>query len=348
MADAMCGPANALKGLAGHLDRDGSRQQDRFVASPHSAAQNFRSSPANGSSANTSFAAFQSGNSGLPSVLDGGLAGSTLHAPPPAGLAGFQARQPWQMNTAPAAISQAPQTQQGGQSWISDFQQMNVNGAMQHPAQPNLTPQAAPQYNPMFAPQRPMLGGPMYGFNNSVAPMALQGPAQATPTQVTQADDDFDFDAAMSQWMAANSGPEEEAAAATSLADSLNQAEAEQQLPAEPVASSSDVLHQEPVQPVQETVVPAEEAEAPATPGHDNGELAAAARQVVQSVSNETNDKFAKSDFFAFMRRLGNEEIVLRGTEFVEAGAADDQAPSATTSPTANREPNLQPTVEDD
>lgn len=347
MADAMCGPASALKGLAGHLDRDSSRQQDRFVASPHSAAQNFRSSPAGGSSANASFAAFQNGNNGLSGLNDAGLSGASLYAPAPVGPAAFQARSPWQMNSAPAALSQAPQAQHGGQTWINDFQQMNVSEATQLPAQPGVMQHPAPQFNPMFAGQRPMMGGPMYGFSQPVAPMSMQMPVQAPPTQVMQAEDDFDFDAAMSQWMTANSGPEEETAIATALAESLNQAEAEAQLPNDQAILSPEAHLQ---MPMEELSVPAEEAEVSNAPSHDSGELAAAARQVVQSVSNETNDKFAKSDFFAFMRRLGNEEIVLRGTEFVEAGAVDSHSPPGTTSEpraTEGGKPSMQPTVED-
>ncbi|KXJ96756.1 hypothetical protein Micbo1qcDRAFT_155388 [Microdochium bolleyi] len=341
MADAMCGPANALKGLAGHLDRDGSRQQDRFVASPHMAAQNFRSSPAGGSGANAGFAAFQNGNNNLPGIHDG--AGPTLHAPSP--MAPLQARQPWQLNAAHVPVSQTQQIQPVNQSWISDFQHMNVNGPLQSAAQAPAIQHPAPQFNPMFVAQRPMMGGHAYGFNIPGA-MAMQMPGHAEPAQVTRADDDFDFDAAMSQWMAANAGPEEEVAAMSSLNDSLEQVEAHQ-LSAEQSVLSPETLPQEFVEEAVAATEVTETATGPAQ-NHDNGELAAAARQVVQSVSNETNDKFAKSDFFAFMRRLGNEEIVLRGTEFVEAGAPDAQnsAPAASqAADTGNA--TLQPTVED-
>ncbi|KAJ1338358.1 hypothetical protein MN608_01217 [Microdochium nivale] len=342
MADAMCGPTNALKGLAGHLDRDGSRQQDRFVASPHSAAQNFRSSPAGGNSANANFAAFQNGHNSLSGIYDG--VGPTLHAPPQMGPAAFQARQPWQLNGAQVPISQAQQIQPGNQSWINDFQQMNVNEPVQRSAQPPGMQHAASQFNPMFAPQRPMWGGPAYGLNGPAVPMAMQMPSHAEPAQVARAEDDFDFDAAMSQWMTANAGPEEEVAVMSSLNDSLDHAEAHQP-PAEQSVLPAETL---PQGHVEESTATVEDRETTEAPSHDSGELAAAARQVVQSVSSETNDKFAKSDFFAFMRRLGNEEIVLRGTEFVEAGAPDGQSPAPTTlQPVEAGKATLQTSVED-
>lgn len=52
-------------------------------------------------------------------------------------------------------------------------------------------------------------------------------------------------------------------------------------------------------------------------------ELARAAVDIVNSVADNTSDKFKKSRFFELMRRIGNREVVVEGDSFVNAATGE-------------------------
>jgi hypothetical protein len=67
-----------------------------------------------------------------------------------------------------------------------------------------------------------------------------------------------------------------------------------------------------------------EQQQNPSPPPAADLELARAARQVAESVSNNDTDKFKQSKFFNLMRQLGSEQVVLDGHKFVEVGETAD------------------------
>ncbi|KAL6155902.1 hypothetical protein ACJQWK_05527 [Exserohilum turcicum] len=101
MADALCGPSNALQNFQKHTTVDRTLQQDRLVGR-NTPAQGFRSSPgANAGALDSEFDAFQAGRSG-----------------PPQDFQQFAPRfvQP------PPQFAQAPHAP----DWAADFQRLNI------------------------------------------------------------------------------------------------------------------------------------------------------------------------------------------------------------------------------
>ncbi|KAF2131393.1 hypothetical protein P153DRAFT_286069 [Dothidotthia symphoricarpi CBS 119687] len=98
MADALCGPSNALQNFQKHTTVDRTLQQDRLVGR-HSPSQAFRSSPA-------------------------ASAAATDHE-----FDAFQAGQPDFQHRAPPHLAHAPRLVQAPQAlpdWANDFQRMNI------------------------------------------------------------------------------------------------------------------------------------------------------------------------------------------------------------------------------
>jgi len=60
---------------------------------------------------------------------------------------------------------------------------------------------------------------------------------------------------------------------------------------------------------------------------HDD-ELAKAAVDILSSVANNTSEKFKNSSFFDLMRRIGNREIVVEGTNLVDAETGEKVEPN--------------------
>ncbi|KAH7559328.1 hypothetical protein BM1_04265 [Bipolaris maydis] len=117
MADALCGPSNALQNFQKHTTVDRTLQQDRLVGR-QSPAQGFRSAPGpNVGALDSEFDAFQAGRPG-----------------PPQDFQQFAPRfaQP------PPQFAQAPQAP----DWAADFQRLNVSGP---------PPQALQQQRPQAA-----------------------------------------------------------------------------------------------------------------------------------------------------------------------------------------------------
>ncbi|KAH8727525.1 hypothetical protein GQ44DRAFT_611479 [Phaeosphaeriaceae sp. PMI808] len=105
MADALCGPSNALQNFQKHTTVDRTLQQDRLIGR-HSPSQGFRtSSGLNTGALDSEFNAFQAGR---PATLpqDFHHAPQFVHPPPP-------------------QFAQAPQAP----GWASDFQRLNISGS---------------------------------------------------------------------------------------------------------------------------------------------------------------------------------------------------------------------------
>ncbi|KAF2686526.1 hypothetical protein K458DRAFT_298011 [Lentithecium fluviatile CBS 122367] len=123
MADALCGPSNALQNFQKHTSVDRTLQQDRLVGR-HSPSQGFRSSHgANAGALDSEFEAFQAGHAGP----------SQLQQPDFHHLPSHLARAPQPT----PQFAQAP----GAPDWASDFQRLNITnehapGILQHRASP--------------------------------------------------------------------------------------------------------------------------------------------------------------------------------------------------------------------
>ncbi|KAF1840998.1 uncharacterized protein K460DRAFT_295522 [Cucurbitaria berberidis CBS 394.84] len=103
MADALCGPSNALQNFQKHTTVDRTLQQDRLIGR-HSPAQGFRSSPGpNAGAVDSEFDAFQAGRPGPPQDFQ---RFPPQFAPPP-----------------PQHFAQAPQAP----DWANDFQSLNIS-----------------------------------------------------------------------------------------------------------------------------------------------------------------------------------------------------------------------------
>ncbi|KAJ8129067.1 hypothetical protein O1611_g4566 [Lasiodiplodia mahajangana] len=312
MADASCGPSNAFKGLARHIEQDRSHQQDRVTSSFQHPAQNFRSAPLNSGSADQ-FSAFQQQNAAIPQYPQ--TSWGPLPHPPnlatSARSATFSTSQPTQQ--APALAQNA--TVSAG--WLSEFQSMNLSNA--HASSLRNKPAPGPAIGlPAFyemPPQYPLnqhLSPPSMGLHpinqqlgnlplrgNTHVPELMNNTPSVFDTQA-QADLDQEFEDAMNEWMLHNA-PEPEAKSqnefdtqsGVDLTANLDAASAE---PTAQEASKED-----------------------STDGRDQDtELARAAQQLVDSVADNDSDKFKNSEFLALMRRIASQQLTVQGNDLVE------------------------------
>uniref|UniRef100_A0A093Y7W7 Peroxin 20 n=1 Tax=Talaromyces marneffei PM1 TaxID=1077442 RepID=A0A093Y7W7_TALMA len=106
MADALCGPSNALQNFQKHTAVDRTLQQDRIV-NRHPSTQNFRSQHHNAAVLDPEFEAFENNFVGNapPQLMPGGPAfAAPVHSQPPPGFAAADG------------------------DWASDFQKLQVSG----------------------------------------------------------------------------------------------------------------------------------------------------------------------------------------------------------------------------
>ncbi|KAL1653418.1 hypothetical protein SLS61_003927 [Didymella pomorum] len=125
MADALCGPSNALQNFQKHTSVDRTLQQDRLVGR-HSPAQGFRSSAAPHAGVETEFDAFQHARSTPQPDFQ--------HFPQPFAPQEFASQQ---FAAPPPQFARAQQAP----DWASDFQRLNISN--QQPPTLQLRPQGA-------------------------------------------------------------------------------------------------------------------------------------------------------------------------------------------------------------
>ncbi|XPS97915.1 hypothetical protein M3J09_007132 [Ascochyta lentis] len=176
MADALCGPSNALQNFQKHTSVDRTLQQDRLVGR-HSPAQGFRSAPGpNAGALDSEFDAFQQGRAGLPHP-------------------DFQQFPP-QFASPPPQFAHAPQAP----DWASDFQRLNITNQPAHTLQQQ-RPQAAnaasawhqdfmgqqAQSAPALAQQQNNFASmPNYGMSGFGASSYMQTPGFQPSAQMSQ------------------------------------------------------------------------------------------------------------------------------------------------------------------
>ncbi|KAI0968141.1 hypothetical protein F4678DRAFT_203604 [Xylaria arbuscula] len=316
MADSTCGPSNAFKGLARHIEQDRSHQQDRVAPGPQHPAQNFRSAPFNSGLADQ-FGAFQQHNAALPQQPS---AGWELHSRPAA------------VQSHPAHPAQAPSffpqqstlqppgfTPNAGGNWVNDFQRMNFADAHSNSLLAQQVHGPVMGHTSIADPLRPDFAGRMLGQQPAFQPFhtqptgfhpagtlqannTMQGPefidnaSLATDAQI-EAILEREFQDAMDQWMREN-GDEAETSGQNELSvrgdDNLSTS-------LDPISADSTTNDT----PEKDSV-------------ENRDELAHAAQQLVDSLAENNSEKFKNSDFLALMRRIATQQLTVQGNDLVE------------------------------
>ncbi|KAF2145394.1 uncharacterized protein K452DRAFT_283754 [Aplosporella prunicola CBS 121167] len=332
MADALCGPSNALQNFQKHSSVDRTLQQDRLV-SRQSPAQGFRGPAQNAGALDPEFEAFQAGQP-RPDVIPGfppGFVPRNAPPPPQAGFAGPSALPDWASDFQRLQVSSPPPAQQHFQpqaaahnvsaAWHQDFLQHQSSSpgpqAQQGPA-PGM-------YNPSMS-----YGG--YGAFQQRQPFMMQQDMSAKGKEAEPVFDDAAFaqafDAAHADIIAEEEAMHKMETDATEVreAETVSRNQEEQsslnQRPESLLRDLQPPTLDRPMEPILDHQMPLEEQEAKQEerqqPSHDDEELARTAGQLLDSVSHETNKKFQESSFLALMRRLRDYEVRVDGDKMVE------------------------------
>ncbi|EON61454.1 hypothetical protein W97_00669 [Coniosporium apollinis CBS 100218] len=348
MADALCGPSNALQSFQKHTSVDRTLQQDRLT-SRASSSQGFRSGPGpNAGILDPEFEAFQAGIPSAPLQPD------------------FQHFSPQYSHT-PAGPGFAPHPATSG--WASDFQRLHISSPppafTQRPAQAASPHQASAAWHQDFlrsqngaatfqgrqTPIQPLYGGvqgyglqnnfPMYGGGIAEQPVLSIAQGKQRQHEVAEHFDEaaFEraFDAARAEML-----EEETLAGQEAQADRFNHEEMETLRHATNHLAAQD--NSETARQLKEASIAQYRAELdnlrPMPPEHfeqlsheaqqeqqheqeqaksrNDDELAATAGQLLESVSSNTSKKFQESQFLQLMRRLRDREVRVEGDKMVE------------------------------
>ncbi|KAI1184977.1 hypothetical protein F5B17DRAFT_409911 [Nemania serpens] len=306
MADASCGPSNAFKGLARHIEQDRSHQQDRVTAGSQHHTQNFRSTPLN-TSLTDQFSTFQQQTATLPQHSAPNWA--SLHHP--ADVRAHQAQAatsfPPHLHQMPVALAPGPSA-----SWVNDFQRMGLSNA-QEPVMGQLSPAApipfslaASQHHTPQAFLPPSIGlNPMnqqfgsMAAGNNMHMAQFRDEASLVFEARSEVDLDQEFEDAMNEWMTQN-GSELD----TRTQDELS-GQGDNSLAANLAAEAESTARES----LKEDLAEDKEQET---------ELARAAQQLVDSVADNDSDKFKNSEFLALMRRIASQQLTVQGNDLVE------------------------------
>ncbi|OJD13086.1 hypothetical protein AJ78_06424 [Emergomyces pasteurianus Ep9510] len=284
MADALCGPSNALQSFQKHTSVDRTLQQDRIL-SRQPPAQGFRSQNHNEGILDQEFIAFEAGVPGAPL--------SDIQHP-----AQFLQSAPQHPSFNHTDIS----------GWSSDFQNLQISGPAQHVSHqpsassgwqnefmrhahqtPHQTQIPQPQISQVPFTYGQAIGGVGYGSMNN-RPMYQD--ASQSHFQDHKEDGIFDESAF-------------EAAFAEARAEVELQ---EQQL------QDGDVMDRT---EIEQTIRIGSDTIQPQVDGtNDSDELARTAGQLLDSVSHNQSQKFKESSFLALMRQLRDREVTVDGDEF--------------------------------
>ncbi|SMY19773.1 unnamed protein product [Zymoseptoria tritici ST99CH_1A5] len=337
MADAMCGPSNALQQFKQQTNVDRTLQQDRLT-SRHHPAQGFRSQNPNAAQLDADFEAFQAGFDAP--VLDHHAAqsfqsprGFAPQNQAPAWAADFQNLQ---ISTPPAYQQQHFQPGPSTSNWAQGFQQ--------HVAQSAPRAQTSAQ-SPLAFQQRARYG--LTGFQSSFAqqnyaPVVQQSKGKervmadlfdeaAFDRAFDMAKEDMMLDAEENAQAEAEDQRAEEVEAiveqeATSMLREIEETEKLHDYLANHSLHQPDIEHESMEQMVEqrEQVQQAEQQQAPY---NDDDQLAATAQELLEKVEHNQSDKFKNSQFLGLMRRLRDREVRVEGDKMVETANAS----SATT-----------------
>lgn len=319
MGDALCGPSNALQNFQKHASQDRTLQQDRLASRPLPTQVCFvfmPSDPAQPSDHSSNFhKAFRTRNPNE-GALDREFNSfeSTFSGPP---LSDVHYQPPPFLQSATPGPAQAHHPQPGVAGWADDFQKLHISDSgmvappeqFQQPVhrpstahwQQEFSQQHSEQHNqPIQAPTnsigaagyRPGMMGMEFAGSGHFS--AYHDAPQATQSQGPAAAETFDesaFEAAFA-----------EARAEIELQESrlghVEEHEASALTPEQTERIGADNIPRS-----QEGI-------------NDADELAKTAGQLLESVKNDTSEKFKQSNFLALMRQLRDREVAVDGDEF--------------------------------
>lgn len=342
MADASCGPSNPLQSFQKHTSVDRTLQQDRLAAR-QSPIQGFRSSagPQNGL-LDAEFEAFQAGQP-VEALRPDFAHFQPHHAPhPPHISAATGFTQP----------SQAP-------AWASDFQRLQISSPQpqqfhhapqsQHEAMQRAFDYGQAEQPMQHQPQIPFGYPPnLYDFTprHMTAQMTPQfeGSVAQGKQRAVDAAEQFDeaafeaaFDAAHAEALAAEQAREEQQTSErTTQRDETNhlQAQAHSEI-MESLAKEDAMMQETRMDPL---TLEEHQAQQPGLSNVvDDDELAQTAGRLLDSVADNTSQKFRDSQFLSLMRKLRDKEMRVEGDKMVEASA-----PAATQTLNSSEPPVVQ------
>ncbi|KXS93447.1 hypothetical protein AC578_2998 [Pseudocercospora eumusae] len=356
MADAVCGPSNALQQFKQHTDVDHTLQQDRLASRQHP-AQNFRSPNPYAGALDPDFEAFQAGHS-FP------LQDNPLQLQTPVGFGNpAQAHAPsWAADFQRMHISQPQQQQQQQQQhqhqhfqpapssadWAQDFRAHIAQAAPR--AQNSLPSPQAFQQRARYG-----LNGFQSQFPQSFQPSYAPAVQSKGKESVTEQFDDAAFAAAFDQarhdMMAetveaeAQDVAQEQEPTAQELIDEVNaekfealveqaatemlrepghDLDMEEYTPLRMAHNGTDIEH-EPLQTFQQ------EEQQEQKQAHDDDALAATAEELLEKVKHNQSDKFRNSQFLGLMRKLRDREVRVEGDKMVETERSSSTTAASST-----------------
>ena len=304
MADALCGPSNALQSFQKHTSVDRTLQQDRFTGPRQSPAQGFRSFDPRTGSLDAEFHAFENAPTNP-----------------------FQLEQPvWQHNV-PSAFQSQP-----GVGWANDFQSLRISNAstpaqqfrsempsaktapggwqqefmIQRQAMTPIAQQKQPESMSQFNNQSftPYMGGSsyvqqhsgMYAQQNAAQQVNVSEP-QFSETEFEQAFQDAYEHIQASEAHLQQANPMEETVFGPQEDVAIHE-------PSQSKIGSDAIAYTENTERTQDQDI------------RDATDLARVAGELVQNVSHETNEKFRNSQFLDLMRKIRDREVEVRNNDF--------------------------------
>lgn len=304
MADALCGPSNALQSFQKHSQVDRTLQQDRLTGPRHSPAQGFRSFDPRAGTLDAEFHAFENAPTNP-----------------------FQLEQPaWHQNAGPSFASPS------SSSWASDFQNLRTSNTatptqqfrMEAPfvksslggwqqefmRQRQNTPPIAQQKQPEVLAHTPSQGYMPFLQSSSQIPQQAMYNEQSSFQQNQSIEPRFneaDFEKAF-----------QEAFDHMQMTDAQVPTLAEEMFHNENEIALQSEIHNPPDAKIGSDAIEYTETQDRTVEkdAHDANELARVAGQLVQNVSHETNEKFRNSQFLDLMRRIRDREIEVRNNDF--------------------------------
>lgn len=302
MADALCGPSNALQSFQKHTSVDRTLQQDRLTGPRHSPAQGFRSFDPRAGSLDAEFHAFE-------------------NAP----INPFRLEQPiWRLNVA------SPFPAQPSLDWANDFQNLRLGNsplpAHQFRTEAPLIRSAPGDWQQEFIRQRENVASSSRQKEPEIAPQVNFEPSYMAQSGALSSM--HQAYVGSSQQIAAQGTQFDEAAFEQAFRDVFNEVQAA--LPPESLQQNTELQAE-----LVEEHVPQEIHE----PGHAKigsdaiqyietadrsadhdaqsaSDLARVAGELIHNVSHETNDKFKNSQFLNLMRHIRDREIEVRNNDF--------------------------------
>lgn len=302
MADALCGPSNALQSFQKHTSVDRTLQQDRLTGPRHSPAQGFRSFDPRAGSLDAEFHAFENAPTNP-----------------------FQLEQPvWHQNAGPAFPVQQPL------DWANDFQNLRLSNtpipAHQFRVEAPLVRSAPGDWQQEFMRQRENISPSMRQIQPETASQLNFGPSYMNqPGALSSMQQAYGGSA---QEMVPPGMQFDEAAFEQAFQDVFNEMQTTSSLDIKQDNGKMredfmeehmpQVIHQPDHAKIGADAIEYTEMN-DRTSDHDAqsaNDLARVAGELVHNVSHETNEKFQNSQFLDLMRRIRDREVEVRNNDF--------------------------------